>query len=280
MLKYRPLVVAVALACASKTVLAGNEIRIPAPIVKSVAVSDGGQNPPVEDPGVWMATLPEEGEWANVGDVQCSLWSPAVESQVNRVKFTQTGEDCTQDQTRSVQPMEINDKTLEVRMAGAPYTEDQTIPADALTQAAQGTLQGDFMDIPRTYRIYQTNNEYWGFMDNFSGRENFSNGARMGSVRYSDYTKNGVKGNYMIILQLFDTPAFTTNTQAAEYIQSTFGDVYVPALGVTLESKKAAFKTKLENDLQPYWAITEAQFQAMGGRSTEGSYRVVFTNPQ
>lgn len=280
MLKFRPLMVAVALACTSQAALAGNEIRIPAPIVKSAAVSEGGQNPPVEDPGNWMATLPEEGEWANVGSVHCSLWAPAVETQVNRVEFTQTGQDCTQVQSRTVQPMEINDKTLEVRVAGAPYPEEQTIQVDAPTQEAKGTLQGDFMDIPRQYRIYVTNNEYWGYLNNYTGRENFSNGARMGSVRYSDYTKNGVKGNYMIILQMYDTPAFASNAEAAAYIQSTFGDVYVPALGVTLESKKAAFKTRLENDLQPYWAITEAQFQAMGGRTTEGSYRIVFTNPQ
>lgn len=54
----------------------------------------------------------------------------------------------------------------------------------------------------------------------------------------------------------------------------------MPALGVTLEAGKALFKTKAANDFQPFSPLTKAQFEAMGGRTTEGSFQIVFTNPQ
>lgn len=279
MQRYRTWVAALALACVSAGAYAANEIRLAAPIIKGSGGS-GGSGEPLAENGRWVPNDPLLGEWVNSGAAECSIWSPAVETQVNRVEFVQTGDACSQVQIRSVQPSEYNDLTYEVRAVGEPYTESQRIEVAPLTQKAKGTLQGDFMDIPRKYRIYETNNEYWGFADLYFGRENFSNGARMGSVRYSDYTKAGVKGNYMLILQLFDNPGFATNAEAAAYIKSTFGDVYVPALGVTLESSKASFKTKAENDLQPFWPLTKAQFEAMGGRTTEGSFRIVFTNPQ
>jgi len=276
--RYRTWVVALALACASAGAHAVNEIRAAAPIMKGGWGSGGGQ-PPAET-GNWLPNDPILGDWIDSGAAECSSWSPAVETQVNRVEFIQTGEACSQVQSRSVQPTEYNDLTYEFRVVGEPYTETQRIEVAAQTQTAKGTLQGDFMDIPRKYRIYATNNEYWGFADLYFGRESFSNGARMGSVRYSDYTKAGVKGNYMLILQLFDNPGFANNAEAAAYIKNTFGDVYVPALGVTLESSKASFKTRDENDLQPFWTLTKEQFEAMGGRTTEGSFRIVFTNPQ
>lgn len=73
------------------------------------------------------STLKEIKGWSNKGSVDsCTNWSPSESTVLEGTKFEQTATDCKQEQIRTVQKQEINNKN-ELRDVGQPYEESQLI---------------------------------------------------------------------------------------------------------------------------------------------------------
>jgi len=89
----------------------------------------------------WQPTDPTYTAWTNSGAVYaCSNWSPATSTVTIGESFTQTANDCKQDQTRARQDRERETTTGEIRNAGTPVTENRTVVASA-TRQATGTKE-------------------------------------------------------------------------------------------------------------------------------------------
>lgn len=98
----------------------------------------------------WKVTDSIFGEWENTGSVyDCSNWSPAVEEITVGQSFTQTSNDCKQNQNRTVQDREIDEVTGSVRNKGNVYTESQFVSANNSREAI-GTLES-WISISPTY---------------------------------------------------------------------------------------------------------------------------------
>ncbi|MEK2609062.1 hypothetical protein WLF18_08095 [Pseudomonas shirazensis] len=76
----------------------------------------------------WVISDPILGEWANTGDIHsCSNWSPSPSDIAVDQSFTQIATDCKQNQVRTVQDMEVDELSGNIRNSGEPYTQTQII---------------------------------------------------------------------------------------------------------------------------------------------------------
>lgn len=79
----------------------------------------------------WVNHTPDTSEWVNVGGLYgCSNWSPLTTDITINQNFTQSATDCSQNQERFVQEMEIDTKTGQTRKKGEPYQETKTLVAN------------------------------------------------------------------------------------------------------------------------------------------------------
>lgn len=77
----------------------------------------------------WLATTSLYGNWTNKGSIYgCQTWTPDASTVRAGESFTQTSNDCSQDQTRTVTLRERNPVTGEIRTSGSSI-ENQTITA-------------------------------------------------------------------------------------------------------------------------------------------------------
>lgn len=75
---------------------------------------------------IWKETTPKAlTNWINKGVISsCSNWAPSETTVLEGTTFEQTATDCKQEQVRTVQKQEINNKN-ELRDVGQPYEESQ-----------------------------------------------------------------------------------------------------------------------------------------------------------
>lgn len=78
----------------------------------------------------WKETTPKEiSGWKNKGSISsCTNWSPSENTVLEGTQFEQKATDCKQEQVRTIQKQEINNKN-ELRDVGQPYEESQLISA-------------------------------------------------------------------------------------------------------------------------------------------------------
>lgn len=89
----------------------------------------------------WNKTSSVYGDWTNSGTpYDCKTWTPETNTIEKDKPFTQTSNDCSQQQTRSVQAMEISSKTGKTRAYGSPTTEEQVVVTSS-TRSATGTKE-------------------------------------------------------------------------------------------------------------------------------------------
>ncbi|MBX9838972.1 MAG: hypothetical protein K2X69_11760 [Silvanigrellaceae bacterium] len=89
----------------------------------------------------WITTTPLYTEWVNNGEpFDCTNWSPDPSTIVLGQAFTQTADDCQQQQTRTRQDQEIETTTSSLRNVGEKVIENQTILATD-TRYSEGTLE-------------------------------------------------------------------------------------------------------------------------------------------
>lgn len=87
----------------------------------------------------WEDTTSIEGEWINSSaPYDCNNWIPTVDSQNEGVSFTQTANDCKQDQTRQVK-LRSKDKVSGVIIVKDTITEKRVNTNQSSTQTATGT---------------------------------------------------------------------------------------------------------------------------------------------
>ena len=100
-------------------------------LTAALAYADSGQNiirmnAPILYAGSWAPTAPAYGDWVNVGAARsCSTWAPAVNTVLQGTSFTQSNS-CLQNQERTVQDQELNQRTQETRAVGLSYKEQKT----------------------------------------------------------------------------------------------------------------------------------------------------------
>jgi hypothetical protein len=88
----------------------------------------------------WVAASPNYTNWQNTGGIyQCTNWTPDPSTIDYEASFTQTANDCKQDQTRSRQEREQETNTLAYRNVGTPITETQTLNGQTTSRTAIGT---------------------------------------------------------------------------------------------------------------------------------------------
>lgn len=87
----------------------------------------------------WEDTTPIEGEWLNTSvPYDCKNWTPSVSNQDEGVKFTQTANDCKQDQQRKVE-LRSKDKVSGAIVVKDTITEKRINISQSSTQSAVGT---------------------------------------------------------------------------------------------------------------------------------------------
>ncbi|MQT48826.1 hypothetical protein GHO40_19155 [Pseudomonas helleri] len=108
---------------------------------------------PMSQPEEWLPISPAYTLWTNAGQTyDCTNWTPDPSTITVGQTFTQTANDCKQDQTRSRQDREQETTTLAVRDTGLPVTENQTITTIA-TRDTVGTLE-TWIAITPTYTAW------------------------------------------------------------------------------------------------------------------------------
>jgi hypothetical protein len=89
----------------------------------------------------WTKNSSLYGDWENTGSVHsCLNWTPAASAITIGNTFTQTANDCKQDQIRTVQDQEIDNVSGSIRNIGNPYNESQSVQTTQ-TRSAVGTLE-------------------------------------------------------------------------------------------------------------------------------------------
>lgn len=90
--------------------------------------------------GKWIKASPAISDWTNVGSATgCSNWTPDPSTVAIGTTFNQTANNCTQEQTRTVQNREQNDYTLIYRNIGESINENKTLTNQTNTRTANGT---------------------------------------------------------------------------------------------------------------------------------------------
>lgn len=96
-------------------------------------------NPEEPSNEVWLPYDPEYTEWVDGALIyECNNWTPDPSTVSLGESFTQTSDDCKQDQTRSRQDREQESTTLSIRNKGIPITETNTIIVSS-TRTSTGT---------------------------------------------------------------------------------------------------------------------------------------------
>lgn len=89
----------------------------------------------------WNMIVPIYGNWTNTGGIyDCLTWTPDSSTITINTAFTQTSNDCKQNQNRSVQNREQETTTLEIRNKDVAIIESQFI-ASSSTRASTGTKE-------------------------------------------------------------------------------------------------------------------------------------------
>lgn len=99
--------------------------------------SGTGPTDPIEE---WLAATPSYTSWIDDGGLYgCSNWTPDPSTVTLGDAFTQTGSDCSQNQTRTKQDREQETTTLAYRNVGTPITESNILTGLTDTRSATGT---------------------------------------------------------------------------------------------------------------------------------------------
>jgi hypothetical protein len=114
-----------------------------------------------EIPPNWTQAVPVYGDWVDVnGPYSCSNWSPFPSTVGKGLVFTQTANDCSQDQKRTVQARIKNNVTNEIKNSGALGSENRTIVASDHRESI-GTLE-NWLGITPTYTSWIDTNALYG----------------------------------------------------------------------------------------------------------------------
>ncbi|EMT4910961.1 hypothetical protein AB1100_004144 [Pseudomonas aeruginosa] len=109
----------------------------------------------------WSVTEAVFSEWTNNGSAYgCSNWSPSPTSITISELFIQTATDCSQDQVRTVQDMEVDEISGSTRSVGEPYTQYRTIGAIS-TRDAVGSLE-NWVSIEPEYSLWVNSGDLYG----------------------------------------------------------------------------------------------------------------------
>lgn len=101
----------------------------------------------------WLASEPIYSSWVSVGELyDCLAWTPGTDTVPDGQNFTQTTNDCKQDQTRTRQDREQESTTLAYRNAGAIETENNTLQSQPSSRDAIGT--GSSIGSYSHYRVF------------------------------------------------------------------------------------------------------------------------------
>lgn len=125
-------------------------------------------------------------DWASVGGIyECINWTPATSTVDYNELFTQTTNECKQDQNRTLQNVEQETTTKETRDVGVQYTEVQTIAANS-SQNAYGTRA-----TITNYPLRKGNSH----IDSLADGSVSTNGTA-GTLLYGPYVKSMPTGTY------------------------------------------------------------------------------------
>jgi hypothetical protein len=114
----------------------------------------------------WVMSSPLLGNWQNTGNIYgCLTWSPDASTVTVLESFTQSSNDCKQDQSRSIQNREQEMTSKQYRNVGDSLTETQVITT-SLTRTATGIKETWIAGTPS----YTT----WANIDAVSGCSNWS----------------------------------------------------------------------------------------------------------
>jgi hypothetical protein len=112
-------------------------------------------------PPNWVQTEPAYGDWVDVGNVYgCSNWSPYTSTIGKGLTFEQTATNCSQNQTRTVQPQIRNNINGEIKASGAIGSEDRAIVASDRRDAV-GTLE-NWLSFDPTFTSWVDTNALYG----------------------------------------------------------------------------------------------------------------------
>lgn len=110
---------------------------------------------------IWFAITPIYTSWINSGSIYgCTNWSPETNTVTIGQSFTQTANDCKQDQIRTRQDREQETTTLAIRDAGSLVTENQTITVTD-SRNSVGTMENWISTTP-IYTSWINNGSLYG----------------------------------------------------------------------------------------------------------------------
>lgn len=122
--------------------------------------------PPVE---TFTPTDPLISEWSNVGEVyDCSNYTPEPSGYSYGVVFTQTSDNCKQNQERTIQQRQISSITNVASNVGTPTVENQTLDNQTNNKEATGVRYTHTM-IVGNYN-YGSTYYYGHFSDNYKSQ--------------------------------------------------------------------------------------------------------------
>jgi hypothetical protein len=114
-----------------------------------------------EVPPNWTQADPAYGNWVDVGNIYgCSNWSPYTSTVGKGLTFEQIATNCSQNQTRTVQPQIKNNVTGEIKAEGAMGSEDRAIIVSDHRDAI-GTLE-NWLGFDPTFTSWVDTNALYG----------------------------------------------------------------------------------------------------------------------
>lgn len=116
---------------------------------------------PMNQAEEWLPTTPNFTNWVNINSpYDCTEWGPNPSGITVGVSYTQTANDCKQEQTRTRQEREQETTTLSYRDVGLPITENQVITTTD-TRNAVGTMES-WIDTDPVYTTWINSGVLYG----------------------------------------------------------------------------------------------------------------------
>ena len=104
----------------------------------SITFTNKSSSLPTEN---WVSIEPLYSEWINDGiPFNCKLWTPEESTVTYGQTFTQTANDCEQEQIRTRQEREQETTNLIIRDVGSPSSENRILTSQLNTRTSVGTM--------------------------------------------------------------------------------------------------------------------------------------------
>jgi hypothetical protein len=170
-------------------------------------ISTTAQRQAVGSKEYWVMISPTYTEWENSGELYgCSSWAPSVYEYDQGVAFTQTANDCKQDQQRQRQDRSQETTTQEIRNEGVAVTEQRTLNDQTSSREAVGE------------RVSGSTSNFYRILIHTIGSGSY---AQMVELEFLDINGNDLFDQYSVIPT--ESSFYTNSYKADKLIDNQLG---------------------------------------------------------